>query len=71
MMIQRDKLVSYIPNNATATGGLPTTLILGKGAKVMLTVNVDVCECVDLSAILLSGVVTGEISNYHSEIQGR
>ena len=36
--------VSNIPNNSTATGGLPTTLTLAKGTKVMLTVNVDVCD---------------------------
>ena len=37
----RQIYVSHIPNNATATGA---TLILAKGAKVMLTVNVDVCD---------------------------
>lgn len=33
-----------MPKNVTATGGLPTTLILAEGAKVMLTVNVDVSD---------------------------
>ena len=33
--------ISNIPKNSTATGGLPTTLIVAKTAKVMLTVNVD------------------------------
>ena len=38
----RQVAVSNIAQNSTATGGLPTTLTLTKGAKVMLTVNVDV-----------------------------
>jgi hypothetical protein len=54
--------VSHIPNNATATGGLPTTLILAKGAKVMLTVNVDVCDGLVNGA---RGIVTEVIKNAH------
>ena len=58
----RQTSVSHIPNNATATGGLPTTLILAKGAKVMLTVNVDVCDGLVNGA---RGIVTEVIKNAH------
>ena len=36
--------ISKMPKNVTATGGLPTTLVVAEGAKVMLTVNVDVSD---------------------------
>ena len=38
----RQTSISNMPKNVTATGGLPTTLILAEGAKVMLPVKVDV-----------------------------
>ena len=40
----RNVSISNIPKNVTATGGLPTLLLLAEGAKVMLTVNVDVSD---------------------------
>ena len=40
----RQTSISNMPKNVTATGGLPTTLILAEGTKVMLTVNVDVSD---------------------------
>ena len=36
--------LSDIPTNASATGRLPTLLKLAVGARVMLTVNIDVCD---------------------------
>lgn len=40
----RPTSISGMPKNVTATGGLSTTLVLTDGAKVMLTVNVDVSD---------------------------
>ena len=40
----RQTSISNMPKNVTATGVLPTTLILAEGAKGMLTVNVDVSD---------------------------
>ena len=56
----RQVFVSNIPQNSTATGGLPTTLTLTKRAKVMLTVNVDVCDGLVNGA---RGIVSGIIKN--------
>ena len=35
---------SDIPANSSATEGLPTLLKIAVGARVMLTVNIDVCD---------------------------
>ena len=57
----RQVAVSNIPQNFTATGGLPTTLTLTKGAKVMLTVNVDVCDgLVNVARGIVSGIIKND-----------
>ena len=53
----RQVAVSNIPQSTTATGGLPTTLTLTKGAKVMLTVNADVCDGLVNGARGISGII--------------
>ena len=59
----RQVAVSNIPQNSTATGGLPTTLTLTEGAKVMLTVNVDVCDgLVNGARGIVSGIIKSAVT---------